>query len=68
MKNIIEEHNGTVHTYEDAKSLLLADIKANSIRVVNEPVSTKIPFILTAIIIFLGEIILRRLRQRKQTT
>ena len=68
MKHIIEEQNGTVHPYEEAKTLLLGDIKTNSVRIVNEPTSTKMPFIIAAIIIFLGEIILRRIEERKPRT
>ena len=68
MRAHIEECNGSVRDFEEAKTLLLGDIKANSVRVVNEPVSAKMPFIIASLIIFLGEIILRRLRQRKITT
>ncbi len=64
----IEEYNGSVHPFEEAKTLLLGDIKANSVRVVNEPASAKMPFIIASLIIFLGEVILRRMRQRKITT
>ncbi|CAD7774904.1 von Willebrand factor type A domain protein [Candidatus Methanoperedenaceae archaeon GB37] len=65
VKTAIEEENGTVHPYEEAKTLLFGEIKTNSVRIVNEPRSQKMPFILAAIIIFLGEIILRRLQERK---
>ena len=68
VKNTIEEQNGTVHPYEEAKTLLLGDIKTNSVRIVNEPASQKMPFIIAAIIIFLGEIILRRIEERKPRT
>ncbi|CAD7766927.1 MAG: von Willebrand factor type A domain protein [Candidatus Argoarchaeum ethanivorans] len=68
MRAHIEEYNGSVHPFEEAKTLLLGDIKANSVRVVNEPVSAKMPFIIASLIIFLGEVILRRLRQRKITS
>ncbi|RZN13450.1 MAG: hypothetical protein EF812_07625 [Methanosarcinales archaeon] len=61
----IGECNGSVRNFEEAKTLLLGDIKANSVRVVNEPASAKMPFIIASLIIFLGEVILRRLRQRK---
>ena len=64
----IEEYNGSVHPFEEAKTLLLGDIKSNSVRVVNEPASAKMPFIIASLIIFLGEVILRRMRQRKIAT
>jgi hypothetical protein len=65
MAAVITAYNGSVHPYEEAKSLLLADIKANSVRTVNEPVSAKMPFIIAAIIVFLGEVIHRRIRMRR---
>lgn len=67
MAGVITAYNGTVRDYDEAKSLLLADIKANSVRTVNEPVSAKMPFIIAAIIVFLTEVILRRLHQRRQS-
>jgi hypothetical protein len=58
----IKRNNGGVYSVDQSKSLLFKDIKQNSIRTTIEKVSLKWLFLLAALLLFLGEVILRRAR------
>ncbi|QLC49793.1 VWA domain-containing protein [Methanolobus zinderi] len=61
---MIKQYGG--QTYEDgqdARANLLVDARENSQTLVRESISQKIWFLLAALVIFLGEVILRRIRE-----
>jgi len=58
----VKRNNGGVYSVDQSKSLLFKDIKQNSIRTTIEKVSLKWLFLLAALLLFLGEVILRRAR------
>ncbi|HUW67595.1 MAG TPA: vWA domain-containing protein [Candidatus Nanoarchaeia archaeon] len=58
----VKRNNGGVYSVDQSKSLLFNDIKQNSIRTTIEKVSLKWLFLLAALLLFLGEVILRRAR------
>ncbi|MCD4702939.1 MAG: hypothetical protein K8R64_01330 [Methanosarcinaceae archaeon] len=60
---LIKANGGKTYTEKDARALLLEDARANSIRSVQRPESQKIYFILAALVLFLSEIMLRRIRE-----
>ncbi len=59
----IESNGGKVYDTSD-EGLLLLDIKERSARKVQQPESEKEPFILASLLLFLGEVIIRRLKER----
>lgn len=59
----IESNGGKVYSTSD-EGLLLLDIKESSARKVQQPESEKELFILASLILFLGEVIIRRLKER----
>ncbi|HUV83892.1 MAG TPA: vWA domain-containing protein [archaeon] len=58
----VKRNNGGVYSVDQSKSLLFNDIKQNSIRTTIEKVNLKWLFLLAALLLFLGEVILRRAR------
>jgi len=60
---LIKAGGGKTYTEQEARALLLEDARKNSQRVVKEPVSWKMYFILAALVLFLLEIIIRRIRE-----
>lgn len=63
LEKFIKENGGKTYTEKEARALLLQDARLNSQRIVKEPVSYKIYFILAALLVFLGEILVRRVRE-----
>ncbi len=58
----IESNGGKVYKEEEVEGYLLLDIKEKAVRTVQEPISQKEPFLLAALGLFLGEVILRRIK------
>ncbi|WP_406657548.1 VWA domain-containing protein [Methanolobus sp. ZRKC2] len=64
LPKLIKQYGGKTYTEEsEARALLLEDARENSQKLVRETVNQKIYFLLAALIIFLGEVILRRLKE-----
>ena len=57
---------GKIYTEKDARALLLKDARQNSERESNEPVSLKVYVLLAALVLYLGEIIARRIREMRK--
>ena len=57
---------GKIYTEQDARALLLKDARENSQREVTEPVGLKVYILLLALLIYLSEIIARRLKEMKK--
>ena len=57
---------GKIYTEKDARALLLKDARQNSERQSNEPVSLKMYVLLAALVLYLGEIIARRIREMRK--
>ncbi|WP_367343552.1 hypothetical protein [Methanomethylovorans sp.] len=66
LEMMIKANGGKTYTKNEAQALLLKDAKNNSQKLIKEPISQKIYFILAALIIFLLEVIIRRLREIKE--
>ncbi len=60
---LVKSSGGKTYNERDARALLLEDAKANSERVVQEPVSWKMYFIIAALLLFLLEIVIRRVKE-----
>jgi len=60
---LIKAGGGKTYTEQEARARLLEDARKNSQRVIKEPVSWKMYFILAALVLFLVEIIIRRIRE-----
>ena len=56
---------GKIYTEQEARALLLKDARENSQREVTEPVGLKVYILLLALLIYLSEIIARRLKEMK---
>lgn len=63
--NVINSTGGGVYSEEEAKQFLFEDMKRKSTRIVDEPQNMKMPFLLAAMIIFLGEVLMRRFMQMR---
>ncbi|MBN1134767.1 MAG: VWA domain-containing protein [Methanosarcinaceae archaeon] len=59
----IKANGGKTYTEQEARAFLLEDARTNSQRIVREPLSLKMYFILAALGLFLVEIIIRRIRE-----
>jgi hypothetical protein len=57
---------GKIYTEKDARALLLKDAKQNSVRQSDEQVSLKMYVLLTALVLYLGEIIARRIKEMRK--
>ncbi|MCZ7402640.1 MAG: VWA domain-containing protein [Candidatus Methanoperedens sp.] len=62
----IESNGGSVYPEDTAQGLLFMDIKEKAVRTVNEPKSEKEPFLLAALVLFLAEVIIRRLKDYRK--
>ncbi|GFO97630.1 hypothetical protein ig2599ANME_1835, partial [groundwater metagenome] len=62
----IEANGGRVYSEDEVEGLLLLDIKEKAVRTVQEPKSQKEPFLIAALILFLGEVIVRRLKDYRK--
>jgi hypothetical protein len=63
---LILETGGKIYTEKDARALLLKDARQNSERQSDEPVSLKVYVFLAALVLYLGEIIARRIREMRK--
>ena len=63
LPSLVKSSGGKTYNERDARALLLEDAKANSERVVQEPVSWKMYFIIAALLLFLLEIVIRRVKE-----
>jgi len=63
---IIESNGGSVYNEDDVQGLLFMDIKEKAVRTVNEPKSEKEPYLLAALVLFLAEVIIRRLKDYRK--
>ncbi|MBU4374389.1 MAG: VWA domain-containing protein, partial [Euryarchaeota archaeon] len=66
LNTVIESNGGRVYSEDEVEGLLLLDIKEKAVRTVQEPKSQKEPFLLAALILFLGEVIVRRLKDYRK--
>ena len=57
---------GKIYTEKDARAFLLKDARQNSQREANEPVSLKVYVLLAALILYLSEIIARRIKEMRK--
>ncbi|KKG17569.1 von Willebrand factor A [Methanosarcina sp. 2.H.T.1A.6] len=57
---------GKIYTEKEARALLLKDARQNSERESNEPVSLKVYVLLAALVLYLGEILVRRIREMRR--
>jgi len=63
LKSLVKSSGGKTYDERDARALLLEDARANSERVVQEPVIWKMYFIIAALLLFLLEIVIRRIKE-----
>ena len=64
--SVIESNGGSVYNEDDVQGLLFMDIKEKAVRTVNEPKSEKEPYLLAALVLFLTEVIIRRLKDYRK--
>lgn len=63
---LIVATGGKVYTEKDARAFLLKDAKQSSVKQSNKQVSLKVYVLLTALVLYLGEIITRRIREMRK--
>ncbi|MDO8727346.1 MAG: VWA domain-containing protein [Candidatus Methanoperedens sp.] len=66
LKTIIESNGGRVYEEDGVEGLLFMDIKEKATRTVEAPQSEKEPFLLAALILFLAEVIIRRIKDYRK--
>ena len=66
LKTIIESNGGHVYEEDRVEGLLFMNIKEKATRTVEAPQSEKEPFLLAALIIFLAEVIIRRIKDYRK--
>ncbi len=66
LKTIIESNGGRVYDEDGVEGLLFMDIKEKATRTVEAPQSEKEPFLLAALILFLAEVIIRRIKDYRK--
>ncbi|NJD77270.1 MAG: VWA domain-containing protein [Candidatus Methanoperedens sp.] len=66
LNTVIPASGGRVYNEDEVEGLLLIDIKKLSTRTVQEPVSQKEPFLLAALLLFLAEVIIRRMKDYRK--
>ncbi|MFZ3384130.1 MAG: vWA domain-containing protein [Candidatus Methanoperedens sp.] len=64
--SVIESNGGSVYNEDDVQGLMFLDIKDKAVRTVNEPISEKEPYLLAALVLFLAEVIIRRLKDYRK--
>ena len=65
---LILETGGKIYTETEARDFLLKDAKQNSLKESDEPVSLRVYVLLAALILYLTEIIARRIREMRKLT
>ncbi|CAG1007458.1 MAG: VWA domain-containing protein [Candidatus Methanoperedens sp.] len=63
---VIESNGGRVYNEDEVQGLMFLDIKEKAVRTVNEPKSEKEPYLLAALVLFLTEVIIRRLKDYRK--
>ncbi|MCX9083330.1 MAG: VWA domain-containing protein [Candidatus Methanoperedens sp.] len=63
---VIESNGGSVYNEDDVQGLLFMDIKEKAVRTVNEPKSEKEPYLIAALVLFLTEVIIRRMKDYRK--
>ena len=63
---VIESKGGSVYNEDDVQGLLFKDIKEKAVRTVNEPKSEKEPYLLATLVLFLTEVIIKRLKDYRK--
>ncbi len=66
LKSVIESNGGRVYNEDEVEGLLFLDIKEKAVRTVNEPRSEKEPYLLAALVLFLTEVIIRRIKDYRK--
>lgn len=66
LKTIIESNSGKVYEEDGVEGLLFMDIKEKATRTVEAPQSEKEPFLLAALVLFLAEVIIRRIQDYRK--
>ena len=66
LKTVIESNGGRVYNEDEVEGLLFLDIKEKAVRTVNEPISEKEPYLLAALMVFLTEVIIRRIKDYRK--
>ncbi len=66
LNTVIESNGGRVYNEDEVEGLLLLDIKEKAVRTVQEPKSQKEPFLLAALVLFLSEVIVRRIKDYRK--
>lgn len=66
LKTIIESNGGKVYEEDGVEGLLFMDIKEKATRTVEAPQSEKEPFLLAALLLFLAEVIIRRIKDYRK--
>ena len=55
-----------MYNEDEVQGLLFVDIKEKAVRTVNEPRSEKEPYLLAALVLFLAEVIIRRMKDYRK--
>lgn len=66
IESLVLETGGKIYNEKDARALLLKDARQNSVRQSDEQVSLKMYVLLTALVLYLGEILARRIREMRK--
>lgn len=66
LKSVMESNGGRVYNEDEVEGLLFLDIKEKAVRTVNEPRSEKEPYLLAALVLFLAEVIIRRIKDYRK--
>lgn len=64
--SLIKSYGGEVFTVNKARSGLFEEAQSNAVKEVNESISQKIYFLLIALIIFLAEVVIRRIKEIRE--
>ncbi|AKB82232.1 hypothetical protein MSBR3_1654 [Methanosarcina barkeri 3] len=66
IESLVLETGGKIYSEKDARALLLKDARQSSVRQSDEQVSLKMYVLLTALVLYLGEILARRIREMRK--
>jgi hypothetical protein len=66
LESLIAATGGKVYTEKEARASLLKDARQNSQKVSDEHVSLKIYVLLAALVLYLGEVLVRRIREMRK--
>ncbi|NJD53636.1 MAG: VWA domain-containing protein [Candidatus Methanoperedens sp.] len=66
LNDVIASNGGRVYNEDEVQGLMFLDIKEKAVRTVNEPKSEKKPYLLAALVLFLAEVVIRRLKDYRK--